>query len=268
MSSPIQEKIFDGVFGVVSAIAKVFLRYNVGYREFSDLAKAAFVQVATDDYGIRGRPTNISRVAVMTGLTRKEVKRIRDLGHGFGDAFMSRRNPLAELLHHWNTDPEYSDTAGNPKPLPFEGSGASFWNLVRRCAGDIPPGAMRTELKRIGAVMETPDGLLNVTTREHFPTDAEGRLVIGINHGLHQLAATVAFNSDPGQPVTRTQKFVDSPQIERVLVPELQKELDRKIMDFAVEIDDRFSDVERESAILGKGDTVGIGVGIYFYCDD
>jgi len=268
MANQIQEKLLDGVFGVVCSIARIFLRYSLGYREFSDISKAAFVQVATDDYGIRGRPTNISRVAVMTGMTRKEVKRIRDLGHGFGDAFLSRRNPLAELLHYWNTDAEYCDSEGDPKALPFEGSDISFWSLVRRCAGDIPPGAMRTELKRVGAVHETPDGLLNVVTREHFPKDAKGRLLIGINHGLRQLSATVAFNSDPNQAVTRSQKFVDSPMISKRLLPELQKELDRKIMEFAVSIDDRFSEVERESKESSDDDLVSIGVGIYFYADD
>jgi len=268
MSNQIRDKILDGVFGVVCSIARILLRYSIGYREFSDLSKAAFAQVATDGYGIRGRPTNISRVAVMTGLTRKEVKRLRDLGHGFGDAFISKRNPAAELLHYWNTDAEYRSSTGEPKPLPFEGHGASFWSLVRRCAGDIPPGAMRTELKRIGAIVETPDGLLKVTTREHFPKDAESRLIIGINHGLQQLAATVAFNSDPDQAITKTQKFVDSPYIARELVPSLRKELDKTVMDFAVRIDDRFSEIEKESAKLGDVDSVSVGVGIYFYSDE
>jgi len=268
MSSRIERIILEGVFGVVSSIARIFLRYNLGYREFSDLAKTAFVQAATEDYGIRGRPTNISRVAVMTGLTRKEVKRIRDLGSGFGDAFISRRNPLAELLHYWNTYPDYLDSSGKPLALAFEGSDISFWSLVRQCAGDIPPGAMRTELKRIGAVKETENGLLEVTTREHFPQDADGRLMIGINHGLRQLAATVAFNSDPEQEITRTQKFVDSPLVSKRIVPALQAELDARLSEFAVTIDDRFSEIERESRIDGEGDKVSVGVGLYFYSDE
>ena len=59
-------------------IAKMLLRNGIGYREFAEIAKSAFVDVATSEYGLRGRPTNISRVAVMTGVTRKEVRRIRD----------------------------------------------------------------------------------------------------------------------------------------------------------------------------------------------
>ena len=68
----------DAFFVVLKPIARILLRYGIGFREFAEVAKSAFVDVATAEYGIRGRPTNISRVAVMTGLTRKEVRRLRD----------------------------------------------------------------------------------------------------------------------------------------------------------------------------------------------
>ena len=268
MANKLQEKVLEGIFGVMCCVARIFLRFSIGYREFSDLAKAAFVQVATDDYGIRGRPTNVSRVAVMTGLTRKEVKRIRDLGTGFGDAFISKRNPQAELLHYWNTDPRYSDAQGNPIDLSMEGDAPSFRALVRRCAGDIPPGAMKTELKRIGAIAVVRNGLLRVQTREHLPSDAEGRLMIGIDPGLRTLAATIAFNSDPADERTRSQKFVDSPKISKTLLPSVQKELEATILEFAVMIDDRLSEIESDDSAAHDDELTTVGVGIYFYADE
>ena len=268
MANKHQEKVLDGIFGVICSVARIFLRYSIGYREFSDLAKAAFVQVATDEYGIRGRPTNISRVAVMTGLTRKEVKRIRDLGCGFDDAFISKRNPQAELLHYWNTDPSYRDTQGNPVDLRMEGDAPSFRALVRRCAGDIPPGAMKTELKRIGAIAEVENGVLRVQTREHLPNDAEGRLIIGIDPGLQAMAATVAFNSDPEGDSTRSQKFVHSPKISKTSLPSVQKELEAKILEFAVMVDDRFSEIESDDSPVQNDELITVGVGIYFYADE
>ena len=78
MQNDIQRQILGAILLVLRPLAKALLRVGVGYREFSEIAKIAFVQTATEEYGLRGRPTNISRVAVMTGLTRKEVKRVRD----------------------------------------------------------------------------------------------------------------------------------------------------------------------------------------------
>ena len=77
MQNDIQRQILGAILLVLKPLARALLRAGVGYREFSEIAKTAFVETATVDYGLRGRPTNISRVAVMTGLTRKEVRRIR-----------------------------------------------------------------------------------------------------------------------------------------------------------------------------------------------
>jgi hypothetical protein len=266
MATPIQEKILKGLFAFMCSIARILIRNGIGFREFADLSKAAFVQVSTSDYGIRGRPTNISRVAVMTGLTRKEVKRIREFGSGYDEALITKRNPLAELIHYWNTGAEYCDDNGSPLELPFDGDGASFWNLVRRFAGDIPPGAMRAELKRIEAITESADGRLRIKTRQHLPLDSKNRTIIGINFGLRTLADTVAFNGDPNHQSTRSQKFVDSPHISRKLIPKVQKELDTKINEFVIGIDEWFAELETQCE--GDDDTQLVGVGVYFYADN
>lgn len=66
MQDKTQKQILKAFFLVLRPIAKILLRYGIGYREFAEVVKSALVDVATDEYGIRGRPTNISRVAVMT----------------------------------------------------------------------------------------------------------------------------------------------------------------------------------------------------------
>ena len=78
MTAASQSSILTALLYALRPIARILLRAGVSYREFSEISKQAFVDVATSDFGIRGRPTNISRVAVMTGLTRKEVKRVRE----------------------------------------------------------------------------------------------------------------------------------------------------------------------------------------------
>lgn len=251
------------------SICRLLLRHEIGFREFSDLAKTAFVQVATEEYGLRGRPTNISRVAVMTGLTRKEVKRLRDLNIERGDEFLSRRNPHAELLHYWNTDKEYSDSSGHPKALAYDGPGVTFQTLVKRCAGDIPVGAMRTELKRIGAIAENKDGLLVVKTRQHLPKDVNDRLLNGIEYGLQTLAATVEYNGNPKNKLLRPQKFIHSSEISEDELPLLQKFIREKIESFSIETDDLLSTAEVTPAEKGSGKQCAtVGVGVYFYLED
>src|SRR5690606_27788806 len=160
MQDAIQRKILDALLTALRPIARALLRAGIGFREFDEIAKTAFVDVATRDYGLRGRPTNISRVAVMTGLTRKEVRRLRDKSEAGQGTSVVRATPMATILHRWFTETEFLDASGKPAVLPFDGPGVTFSTLVRKYGGDIPPGAMRTELKRIGAVEESETGAL------------------------------------------------------------------------------------------------------------
>ena len=89
MTDVTQGRIRTVLFGLLLPIARILLRCGVGYTEFADLAKRAFVEAASADYGVRNRPTNIARVAVMTGLSRKEVSRIRT-----ESAIRDRASPL------------------------------------------------------------------------------------------------------------------------------------------------------------------------------
>lgn len=175
MRSSAQEKLLNLLYRALKPLVHLLLESGIGHREFSEIAKKAFVDVATKNYGIRGRATNISRVAVMTGLTRKEVKRIRDEDSSTeGVGFKVRSIPGAEVLHRWHTDNEYVDEDGSPKRLVFAiesaspgGASEDFTGLVKKYAGDIPPGALRTELIRSGAVVIDDDGFLRVVRREY-----------------------------------------------------------------------------------------------------
>ena len=130
----------------LAPVARLLLRAGVNFREFEDIAKLAFVATAIDEYGLRGRPTNNSRVSAMTGIPRKEVSRIRAERRVLEAEPRSELSPLGDVLHQWNTDPEYLDDRGCPLPIPADGTAPSFSELVRKCAGDLPPGAIRVEL--------------------------------------------------------------------------------------------------------------------------
>ena len=142
---------------LLQPLARLFLRFGRGYREYSDLSKAAFVIVASEDYGVHGRPTNVSRIAAMTGLTRKEISRIRTRINDGEAATTERGTPLQEVVAAWHSIDEFLDEDGEPAALPLTGGRGSFQALIKRSAGDIPEGAMRKELERNGAA-EVVDG--------------------------------------------------------------------------------------------------------------
>lgn len=269
MQDTIQRQILGALLLFLRPIARALLRAGVGYREFAEISKSAFVDIATKDYGLRGRPTNISRVAVMTGLTRKEVRRLRDKVSAGEETIVVRSTPMSIILHRWFTDTEFLDSGGNPAILSFDGEGRTFSQLVRKHGGDIPPGAMRTELKRIQAVRETADGKLEVLKRNVSGLDVHDRLVTGLAKVLYPAALTIAHNTSCDKEDTWIHRSAATKYVRTEDVSRLRRISSDRLVELTEAIDDLF--VAYEALYEGDGEKKGgraVGVGVFYFEED
>lgn len=266
MQDSLKQQLLNAFLLVLRPITRILLRYGIGYREFVEVAKTAYVDVASSDYGLRGRPTNISRVAVMTGLTRKEVKRLRDKIESGDSSISVKTTPLLDVLHHWHAQPEFTDDNGKPAKLPFAGESGSFSSLVKAFGGDVPAGAMRTELKRVGVVEEDEDGRLVAVARTMRPDADHDRLIAMLVHGAYAHLSNIARNSDPEYTDSRwANRVAHTRHLQKADTGQLRRIAKDRITDFAEAIDDLFmayealhTDESRET-----GDPVAVGV-FYF----
>ena len=269
MRDEIQQQIIAAFLVALKPVARIFLRYGIGFREFSEIAKTAFVDVASSDYGLRGRPTNISRVAVMTGLTRKEVRRIRDKISEGEQTVVVKHTPMWDILHYWHADNEFLDVDGRPAKLPFAGAKSSFSSLVRRFGGDIPPGAMRTELKRVGAVRQDDNGNLEVIKRYFRPKGDHESLVSLLIHAVYPTIAALSHNTDPDREgYTWPQRVAFTKAVRNSDVPRLKRIAGDRIVAFTESIDDLFMAYEtlnENDAQEDEKTTLAVGV---FYFED
>lgn len=195
MRSPVQQTLLDSLSSVLRPLVKLLLSVGVGYTEFAAVAKAVFVNVASDSFGLRGRPTNVSRVSAMTAISRKEVSRIRKEASDNRWTPDMEATPANTVIHYWHYDPVYSRSPGEPQPLPFHGS-PSFSSLVAEYAGDIPPGAMRKELQRAGSVRQLQNGLLVPNRRYFYSSQFDADLIKRIAFSLANLCSTVVHNAE------------------------------------------------------------------------
>ena len=198
-----RERILEACERFMVPLARMLLCLGIGSKEFSEVTKKAFVDAATSQYGLRGRPTNTSRVAVLTGLTRKEVRRLKESLSGERKR-ETKMGPASTILHFWYKDSAFLDDLGKPLELPREGPGPSFQELARRYGGDVPAGALLSELQRTGAVVETKENKFKVTTRYFLPTGASDIFVDAVSFSLENLAHTGSQN------VTNTGKQKDN----------------------------------------------------------
>jgi hypothetical protein len=192
--SHIQDALLSALETILRPTVKLLLQSGVSYSEFASVAKSVFVRVATEDYKRRGRPANYSQVSAMTGISRKEVSRIRDPKSTERWTPNMETSPVNTILHQWHFDPEFSDGAGHAHALPFEGP-KSFSTLVARYVSDIPPGAMKGTLQKAGVVTEDNHGLLKVSQPFFYSRQFDEDFVRGLAFSLANHGSTLLYNA-------------------------------------------------------------------------
>ena len=241
-------------------IARILLLAGITWKEIAGVGKATFVEVASSEFGIRGRPTNASRVAILTGFTRKEVARLRGLLAKEDIQVLDRMNHATRVLTGWFIDPEFLGEQGGPLVLPAKGDGASFESLCKRYASDVPPTAMLKELKHVGAVIDGPSGNLVVQTRYYMPLQMDPERVLSSGSVLQDLGNTVAHNlyrknDDPA----RFERRATNTRVAPDAVPHFQAFLEDEGQAFLERIDEWLSEHEMDDNCTDEGIRLGLG---------
>jgi len=245
------------------------LRSGIGYRQFAELAKLAFVQEASGEKGSRGRQTNLSRVAIRTGISRKEVARLQSQIEGHSGASSTARGVdfhsvhAARVLQLWHSDPRFIDSDGSPKKLPFADDGIDFSSIVKAAGGDVPPGAVRAEMLSANAVVELDDGTLKPTKRYFVPADVGEELLVGFTHMVIPVLEGLARNTDYRCTDPFIQRLVYSDRLAPRVVPLFRKQARERVSDFVQSVDDWLSSNEIPDSQVHS--PCRYGVGVFYY---
>jgi len=247
---------------VLRPVATMFLRCGMTWKEFSDLSKSVFVQTATEEYGISGRPTNVSRVSILTGISRKEVKRQRDLLRDDIPVAKAKTTDATRVLSGWHQDADYLNEAGTPETLAEHGQAPSFQDLCDEYGGDIAPTTLLKELLKTQAVERTEDGHLRALKRYYQPAVHDDELLVYASTRIKDLAETTNNNVFPGKKhVPRFEGYADNDRIARDMVPQFRSFLDKRGQEFLEEIDDWLTEHAADNNSLD--DRIRLGIGLY-----
>ena len=192
----IKQQVLAACRYALAPLARLLLRNGVTWAEFADLSKEVFVEVARNDYGVYGRPTNNSRVAIITGLSRREVTRVRDVLVGAAAAPEPSSSRASQVLSGWHVDPDFLDQNGRPAVLNLVGPERSIEALLKRYAGDLPHGAFLKELQRLGLIEPAGASSFRVLARDYLRSPADPDIVRQLGIALHDHADTLVHNVD------------------------------------------------------------------------
>ena len=260
---------------LLQPLVRILIRQGISYSELSEILKNVFVEVADRDFSLPGRRTSQSRIAIITGLTRKEVSRQKNiLDSGEALNVVSNHNRVTRVLVGWHTDPEFTGPYGMPLELPFDSPGSdgpSFVDLVRRHSGDMAPRAMLDELLRVGAVEALSSGSFKVLTRaylpEHLRPDALERFGTVVRDFLRTLEHNMQRKTvGPG----RFERIVFADDgLREDLLPAFEALLRTKGQTLLIELDNWISAQElTPGAPKKRVRRIRTGVGIYHFVGD
>ena len=266
----IKEQVIKSCRHLLLPVVRIALRHGVTVSEFAELTKEAYVQVARQDHGIDGRPTNNARVAMLTGLSRREVAKVRDrLVEGDLTAEDSQGNRISQVLTGWHVDSEFTDADGQPKVLAATGPTGSLSSLLKRYAGDLPHGAMRKEMQQRALIEEQSDGSFRVLKRDYVYSDLDPEIINRMGVALHDHAATLSHNlNEERLSAPRFEAMADNASVKPSTYKAFHKLVEERGLSFLEEMDGWLSENEVETSTDSNARTVRLGVGVYFIYDD
>lgn len=250
---------------VLRPFVKIMLANDLGYTFAIDLLKTIFVEVAERDFSINGKKQTDTRISLISGVHRKDVRRLREYLPDVHEVVPENISLGAQLIATWNSDARYLDEAGKPKPLPrlAVSDGDSFESLVRSISTDIHPRAVLDEWLRLGFAEVDAENFVHLKSEAFISQDGWEEKAFFFSHNLHDHAAAAVSNllDQPPGFLERCVYYDDLNSQHVQQLTEMAKEQSMKTL----------NDVFKAADTYAKEDTnstepkMRITYGVYFY---
>lgn len=177
-------------------VVRLAIFSGITFPILSDILRGLFVDVALNDILEPDARTD-SRVSLLTGVYRKEIKRLRQEAEADTLAEPEIVTIGSQVVARWLGDPAYADESGRPKALPrlrLPGGGASFESLVESVTTDIRPRAVLDDFLAQGIVSLGADEAVNLVRNAFIPSQGQAEQLFYFARNLHDHAAAAVAN--------------------------------------------------------------------------
>jgi len=229
-------------------LVRVLIAQGFTFPALSRLLKEVYVDVAEADFELEGKPQTDSRINLLTGIHRKDIRTLRQRQRTQQQASpVVSRN--AHMIALWTGAPDYLDERGRPRPLPrlkATDGGPSFETLVDSVSKDIRARAVLDEWMRLDLVRLDEQDQVHLNSEAFVPREDFADLAFYFGRNLRDHIAAGGHNLLGGEP----------PMLERAVYYEgLTLESVRELSDFAREAgSEALLEVNRKAFELAERD--------------
>ena len=263
----IKKTINKAVLKLLSPIAHILLRYEISHSELSEMTRRAYVDAGFKYFSIPNRKPTISRMSVITGLSRTEVARIVALQDDFAD-IQSTPNRATRVIGGWLSDSDFLDAHNEPRILPLKDDETSFETLVTRYSGGITARAVLDELIRTGAAEKVDNEHVKLIHHGFVPhgDDAE-KINIFLTHASDLLSTGIHNLTKTDQP-PRFQRQVTYVEMPESVVNEFEKLSHDMAAELLVKLNKWLSEKHKQKDPESDERKYRIGLGVYYFKND
>lgn len=200
-SDPAREGVTPALKRVLRPLVKALIAKGVTAPALYSTLKELYVQVARDSFALEGKPPTDSRVSVLTGVHRKDVRVFRSRPREAESAGERRVTTMTTVIGRWLGDPDTTAADGTPLKLPRTAQqGPSFDSLVSSVSTDVRPRTILDELRRKGIVeLDEDSDEVGLRVEALLPRDADERFhFFARNIGDHVAAAVENVLTEEG----------------------------------------------------------------------
>ena len=204
------EVSFRALKKIFRPIVKYMITQGITFPAVSQLLKSLYVEVANEEFPLEDRRATDSRVSMLTGIHRGEVKRLTEEGVAAIEEIPAAVSLGAQVVARWISDPTYLDSKKNPLPLArhaSDGGKLSFESLVATIRRDIRSRPMLDEWLRLGVVELDARDRVCLKTKAFVPQKGSEEKAFYFGQNLHDHIA-VSVNNMLGEQASQLERSV------------------------------------------------------------
>lgn len=200
-----QSAIFNALERVMKPVVRLLLARGISYVQFTDWLKHIFIETAAETFGDADKGINDSRISVITGVHRKDVKRLRELTQT--DAELKVPSTVkwgSQLVSTWLNTPSFCNET---QPIAIarlrkHGQEISFEALSERITRDVSSRALLDEFVRLGILTIDDKDMVQLVTAAFIPAKGEDEKAYYLGLGVGDHAAAAVSNVLNQQPAS------------------------------------------------------------------
>lgn len=259
---PLPTAVIAAMRRVMRPLVRLMIRHGITLPSMIELLKQVLVDVVDRDLPVQGKRTTDSRISVLTGVHRKDVRRLREGSNKTSD-IPKKMSIGTQVVNTWLTDPVWQDASGAPLVLPRSSENPlllSFERLAESVSNDVRPRAILDELLRSGVVGIDDDGKVKLLAHGYIPTEAEEEKLYYFEKAAYAHLLAGVSNLEEVKP-RYFDRVVQYRRIPADAVPKLRALLDDEGMSLLKKINAQTKRSKREES----NDDQSFVVGLYFY---